>query len=144
LTLLDAYPLVALIGDEPAADEVAQLLESEGAQVPIVNLCEVVDVCRRTYGVAEGELRGVIEPLLLSGTLTPLPSGMPEAWRAADLRATYYDQRARALSLADCLLLAHAAIGGSELATADPAVAEVARAEGLALIPLPDSAGVRP
>jgi hypothetical protein len=71
-------------------------------------------------------------------------SGTTEAWRAADLRARYYDRKARALSLADCLLLAHVCTGGDEIATADPAIADVARAEGLALIPLPDSAGARP
>jgi predicted nucleic acid-binding protein len=112
--------------------------------MPVVNLCEAADVCRRRHGVAEREIRDVVEPLLLTGRLTAVPSGTTEAWRAADLRASYYDRKARALSLADCLLLAHAQTGDEALATADPAVAEVARAEGLALVPLPDSTGVRP
>lgn len=133
-----------MIGDEPAADEVAELLRRDGAQVSVVNLCEVIDVCRRTHGLGEREVRDVIEPLLLTGRLVAVPSGAAEAWSAADLRARYYDRRTRALSLADCLLLAHAQTGGDELATADPSVAEVARAEGLALIPLPDSTGARP
>jgi predicted nucleic acid-binding protein len=133
-----------LIGDEPAADEVADLLSREGACVPVVNLCEVFDVCRRSHSLGEREIRDAIEPLLLTGRLTAVQSGPPEAWRGADLRARYYDRKIRALSLADCLLLAHAAIGGDEIATADRAVAEVAREEGLALIPLPDSTGARP
>ena len=95
-------------------------------------------------GVPEREVRSVAEPLLLTGRLTAVPSGAPEAWRAADLRARYYFRKARALSLADCLLLAHAAIGVDEIATADNAAAEVARSEGLSVIPLPDSTGKRP
>ncbi|HXV57411.1 MAG TPA: PIN domain-containing protein [Gaiellaceae bacterium] len=142
--MLDAYPLVALIGDEPAADEVAELLRLGDVRIPVVNLCEAIDVCRRTHGVAERELRDVIDPLLLTGSLTAVTAGAPEAWRAADLRARYYDRKARALSLADCLLLAHAQIGGDEIASADPALAEVARAEGVGLVPLPGSTGVRP
>jgi hypothetical protein len=47
------------------------------------------------------------------------------------------------VSLADALLLAH---GGetTTIATADPGVAEAARAEQLRVIGLPDSAGRRP
>jgi len=144
LTLLDAYPLVALIADEPAAAEVEGLLKADGAQVPVVNLCEVLDVCQRTHAVPEREIRSVIEPLLLAGRLTAVTSGMTEAWIAADVRARYYDRKACALSLADCLLLAHATTAVEGIATADPAVAEVARAEGLAVISLPDSTGARP
>jgi predicted nucleic acid-binding protein len=144
LTLLDAYPLVALIADEPAADEVEELLRGDRARVPVVNLGEVLDVCQRMHGVSEGEIRSVVEPLLLAGRLTAVTSGTTEAWRAADMRAKYYDRKARPLSLADCLLLAHAKTDGDEIATADPAVAEVARAEGLPVHPLPDSTGKRP
>jgi hypothetical protein len=109
-----------------------------------VNLCEVVDVCRRVHGVAEREMRGVIEPLLLVGRLTAVVSGATEAWAAADVRARYYDKKTRALSLADCFLLAHAMLDGEEIATADPVLAEVASAEGLTVIALPDSSGARP
>jgi predicted nucleic acid-binding protein len=107
-------------------------------------LCEALDVCRRTHRLGEREVRDIVEPLLLTGRLTAIQSGLEEAWRAADLRSRYYDRRTRALSLADCLLLAHAHTDGGELATADPSVAEVAREEGLALIPLPDSSGRLP
>jgi predicted nucleic acid-binding protein len=133
-----------LIGDESAADQVAELLAGDGARIPVVNLCEALDVCRRTHRLGDRELRDVVEPLLLTGRLTTVQSGIEEAWRAADLRARYYDRRTRALSLADCLLLAHAQTGGEEIATADPAVAEVARAEGLGLVPLADSTGSKP
>lgn len=122
----------------------AELLSLGDARIPVVNLCEAIDVCWRTHDLGERELRDVMEPLLLTGRLTAVPSGAPEAWRAADLRARYYDRKARALSLADCLLLAHAQTGGDEIASADPAVAEVAREEGLGLVPLPGSTGKRP
>lgn len=121
-----------------------QLLRGEGTQVAVVNLCEVLDVCRRAHGVPEDEIRAVIEPLLVTGRLTAVESGTQEAWRAADLRARYYARKARALSLADCLLLAHAVTGADEIATADAAVAEVARSEGITVVPLPDSTGVSP
>ena len=121
-----------------------ELLNADGARVPVVNLCEVLDVSRRTHAVPEPEIRRVIEPLLLAGRLSAVRSGTTEAWIAADVRARYYDRKGRALSLADCFLLAHAATNGEELATADRAVAEVARAEGQTVISLPDSAGERP
>lgn len=131
-----------MIGNEPAAGEVAELLTRDGTRIPVVNLYEALDVCRRRHRLGERDVRDVLEPLLLTGRLTAIQSGVEEAWRAADLRARHYDRRTCALSLADCLLLAHA--GGEELATADPSIADVARAEGIALIPLPDSTGVRP
>jgi len=144
LTLLDAYPLVALIADEAAAGEVEELLRGGDARVAVVNLCEVIDVCRRVHAVPLDDVRAVIQPLLLVGTLMAVVSGEREAWIAANVRARYYDRKTRALSLADCLMLAHASVSGEDVATADPAVAEVARSEGLALIPLPDSTGARP
>jgi len=144
LTLLDAYPLVALLADEPAADEVEQLLREGEASIAVINLCEAIDVCRRVRALPAADVRAVLEPLLLVGALTAVASGEREAWLAADIRTRYYDRRARALSIADCLLLAHAAASGKRIATADPAVAEVARAEGLELVPLPSSRGERP
>ena len=100
-----------MLRGEPAADEVAELLSHEGARIPVVNLCEAIDVCTRKHGLGEREVRDVVEPLLLTGRLIAVESDAGEAWRAAGLRARYYDRKGRALSLADCLLLAHAQIG---------------------------------
>jgi uncharacterized protein with PIN domain len=144
LTLLDAYGLVALAADEPAATEVERLLRDGGCRVVAVNLAEAVDVCRRQHGLAADEVRGVLEPLLLSGALGLATSGEREAWLAADLRATHYHRKQRPLSLADCFLLAHSLTAEEPLATSDPDVADVARAEGATVLALPDRAGKRP
>jgi predicted nucleic acid-binding protein len=144
LTFLDAYPLVALLANEPAADEVEQLLRHDGGSVAMVNLCEAIDVCQRVRALPAAEIRDALQPLLLVGTLVAVTSGEEEAWRAADLRARFYDRNTRALSLADCLLLAHASLSGEEVATSDPAVVDAARSEGVGVVALPDSSGVRP
>jgi len=64
------------------------------------------------------------------------------AFKAARLRIEHYRRRERPLSLADCFLLA-AASPEDRVATADPSVSEVARAEGIELLALPDSSGRR-
>jgi PIN domain nuclease of toxin-antitoxin system len=142
VTLLDAYALVAFLADEPATAEVEAILRAAEAGVAVVNLAEAIDITSRVHRVAESDLRAALEPLL--GTaVTVVAQGEAAAWRAAGLRRLYYDRRASALSLADCLLLA--AIGeGDEVATADPAVSRVARSEGLRVVALPDSTGARP
>jgi hypothetical protein len=81
---------------------------------------------------------------LLARALSAVASEESEAWLAAEIRAKHYDRKTCALSLADCFLLAHAITAGDEIATADPPHAAVARSEGIAVIPLPDSAGTRP
>jgi predicted nucleic acid-binding protein len=142
LTVLDAYALVALLADEPAADEVASLLAEGGCAVTHVNLCESVYVLHRAYGIGIEESRPVLAPLL-SEHVRQLPTDGTTVWRASELRIRHYDRRVRPLSLADCVLIA-AAGDGDRIATADAPVAEAARAEGIAVVPLPDIAGARP
>jgi PIN domain nuclease of toxin-antitoxin system len=142
VTLLDAYALVALLADEPAAVEVERILRTGDAAVTVVNLAEAIDVTSRVHRVAENDIRTALEPLL--GTaVAVVAQGEAAAWCAAELRRHYYERRSTPLSLADCLLLA--AIGDAdEVATADPAVSQVARSEGRRVVALPDSAGTRP
>ena len=141
MTLLDAYALVAFLADEPAAEEVEALIRAGDTAVLVVNLAEALDVTQRVHGVSEPELRRVLEPLL--GELVAVAIQRDDAaWRAAALRVKYYDRRSCQLSLADCLLLA--AADGDAVATADPALAAVLRAEMTAVVPLPDSSGTRP
>jgi predicted nucleic acid-binding protein len=144
VTLLDAYALVALVADEPAAREVENLLRAGEAGVVAVNLTEAVDVCGRVHRVEPSETRAVLDPLFLSHVLTLRPLGAGDAWLAAELRIRYYDRRRSPLSVADCLLLAHAMREGERIATADPHVAEQAREAGITLVPLRGSTGVRP
>jgi len=143
LTLLDAYPLVAYLTGEPAADEVKALLGEGEAVATSLNVAEAVDVAARIYGAREDAVRGSIELLAANDLLTVSAPDLAIGFRAAQLRIAYYRRRERALSLADCFLLASAA-PGDRVATSDPAVAEVARLEGIEVVPLPDSAGRRP
>lgn len=143
LTLLDAYPIVAFLIEAPAAEAADELLREGQSAVPALNLAEAIDVSCRVYGLEEEEVRQVLEPILSSGSLTVRGADEQTAWRAARLRVAYYRRRERPLSLADCFLLA-AADGDDRIATADPAVAEVARLEGIELLPLPDSSGRLP
>jgi predicted nucleic acid-binding protein len=144
VTFLDAYALVALVADEPAADEVQGVLREGGARVVVVNLAEAIDVATRVHRASSKLLRNALEPLLLSKALSTAVSDEQDAWLAAQLRTQHFDRRTQALSLADCFLLAHALAGGASIATADPAVAEVARKESVGLVALPDSSGRRP
>jgi predicted nucleic acid-binding protein len=142
VTFLDAYPLVALIADEPAAPEVAAILRARRVAITTVNLAEVIDVVGRVHRIGEEELRGGLEPHL-SEVITTVSPTEADAWRAAGIRTRYYDRRTCPLSLADCFVIAAAGAGGS-IATADAPIAETARAEGIDVVPLPDAEGRRP
>ena len=66
------------------------------------------------------------------------------ASRAGALRAEHYQRSTCAVSLADCCALATSLTLAIPLATADPALASVARAENCQVEALPDSQGTRP
>lgn len=142
MIFLDAYAVVAILAEERAAPDVERLLRSEETGILIVNLSEALDVLQRVRRAGRAEtLRGL--DLLAESGLRAVDAGIDDAIRAADLRLAYYNRRLRPLSNADCLLLA-APIGSDAIATSDPHVAEVARAEGIGLVPLPDSNGRLP
>jgi predicted nucleic acid-binding protein len=140
--LLDAYALVAFVNGEPAASEVEALLRGKDAGITVLNLGEAIDVSQRTYQSSPADVANAVEPLLDRG-LRVVALGVEHAWRAAELRLHHYRRRSRELSIADCFLLA-AAARGDNIATADPAVADVAHLEDIGLIGLPDSRGRRP
>ena len=144
MTLIDAYGLVALLAEETAADEVEALLRGGDCRVAAVNLAEAIDVCQRHHGHSAGDVRTALEPLILAKTLAVAASDERDAWLTADLRAKHYDRKRCAVSIADCLLLAHSLSADEPVATADPALAAVARSEGATVIALPDRAGRRP
>ncbi|MDQ3672556.1 MAG: PIN domain-containing protein [Actinomycetota bacterium] len=144
MTYIDAYGLVALIANEAAAQEVEELLRRDRCRVVAVNLAEVIDVAARTHGYPLGEIRAAVEPVILGGQLTVAISDESDAWLAAEIRASGYHRSKRPLSMADCFLLAHALSTGEAVATSDPHVAEIARARGVTIIPLPDTDGTRP
>ena len=137
MTLLDAYGLVAFLGDETAAETVESLLRAGDVGILVVNLAEAIDVTRRVHGFAPEDVRRGIEPLVLAGDLAVIASGESEGWRAADLRAENYHRTTRPLSLADCFLLAHAEGDGGPVATPDPHVQAVALDLGVGVVHLP-------
>lgn len=140
-TLLDASALIAFLLDEPAAEDVALLVREGDARITAVNLAEVVDRLVRVQGIDTGAVRRALELAAPAGiTVSPVVEG--HAWRAAAVRASHYERRRSELSLADCILLAGAE-PGERVAASDPAVARVARREGLEVLPLQDSRGRR-
>lgn len=106
-----------------------------------VNLAEALDVLTRRDGFDEPEVQTVIEPLTPT-RLQVVPATQSTAWSAARLRSRHYHRRDRPLSLADCFALATSLETG-RLATADTLLAELARREGVDVVALPNSDGVR-
>jgi PIN domain nuclease of toxin-antitoxin system len=131
-TLLDAYALVAYLEGEAAAAEVEALIARRDAAMSTVNLAEAAQRVLRHSNITTDELREVVQAL----PIDVVPYTEPHAWRAADLRARYYDRRSSAVSLADCCLVA-VATAADRVATADPDVLRMARAEGIGTVELP-------
>lgn len=129
--VLDAYALVALLGDEPAAGQVEHLLQSGAAKVTSINFAEALDVLQRRDGIPEEVLREALDGL----PVQLLPASENDAWKAASLRALHYHRRHRPVSIADCFLVA-AAGRADQVATADGAVLAMARDEGVDVLEL--------
>lgn len=143
MIILDAYAIVALMADEPASESVAELIEQGDCALSAVNLAEAADVLERSHGIETSVTRSAITTLK-SGSLLILDVDERRAWRAAEVRAGYYQRRGAEISLADCILLASARPGEDSVATPDPPVLRIAGELGIETIPLPDSAGRRP
>ncbi|MGH2999559.1 MAG: hypothetical protein ACRDNM_09685 [Gaiellaceae bacterium] len=135
MTFLDAYALVAFLVGGPAKAQVRTMLREGDAAVATANLAEALDVSERLYGMPVARAFELLEPLL-EGPLTAVPLGADVARRTAELRAQHYHRSSRPISLADAALVASAA-RGDRIATADPDVLAVARAEGLDTVALP-------
>lgn len=132
--LLDAFALIALLAEEPAADEVEAILRRGQAAIPAINLAEALDVLQRVQGVPSDRLDALIVPLLQT-SLALLPVDERMARKAADVRARRYHRTRVPVSLADCVLLA-AADTMDALATADAPLIAAARAEGVQITEL--------
>lgn len=143
MTVLDASALIAFLRGEPAEDEVERLLLSGAQRISATNLTEVIDQLVRVWGHSFDE---VIERLywLAADGLEVVDVDIERGALAGYLRARCYNRRDHAISLADCHALATALALDDSIATADPAVAAVAREEHVAVVALPDSTGRRP
>lgn len=133
--LLDAFALIALLAEEPAADEVEALLRRGEAAITAVNLAEALDVLQRVQGIPRERLEAITTPLV-GERMTFVPISEQIARDAADIRARRYHRARAPISLADCILLA--ATGASDtLATADAPLIRVAEAENVQVRALP-------
>jgi uncharacterized protein with PIN domain len=141
--LLDAFALIALLRDEPAADEVETILRRGEAAMSAVNLAEALDVLQRVDGVDRARLDALTGPLIRE-SLALLAVEERTARDGADIHARRYHRTRAPLSLADCLLLAAARGAQAVVATADRPLASAARAEEIEVAALPDSRGRRP
>jgi predicted nucleic acid-binding protein len=134
VTLLDAYALIAFLIGGPATQQVRAILREGDAAVATANLAEALDVSQRVHGVPIPRAVEVLEPLL-EGWLTAVPLDSNLVRRAAEIRAGHYHRSSRPISLADAVLIA-SANQGDRIATADPDVLAVAKAEKLESIAL--------
>lgn len=136
-TVLDAYALVALVTQEPAADEVERIIRAGDAAVTSVNYGETLDRLIRVGGFPEGRVHAALE-ILLEGPVGRIGVGFELMRGAARLRSAHYHRKRSPLSLADCICLA--ATGPDDvLATADRPLLAAARAAGIGTIALPPS-----
>ena len=136
--------MAALLG-EPAAAEVEALLRDarDPPRLCASGVAEIVDVLVRGRGLAEIGVTEKLEWLRLGG-LEIVPVDDRIAMLAGSLRARHYHRRVRPISLGDCLALATARFLTLSIATSDAPMAAVARIEGIPVVALPDSNGVRP
>ena len=139
--VLDAYAMVATLVGEPAGKTVVPYLPE--ASISAGNLSEVMDVCVRVHGNPEGS---VIEKIdwLLAGGLDVIPIDVTLAIAAGALRARRYRKRECEISMGDCMAAALAASRREPVATSDPHLARASWAEGIEVLPLPDTRGRRP
>ncbi|MHB8452458.1 MAG: PIN domain-containing protein [Mycobacteriales bacterium] len=142
MIVLDAYAVLAYLRDERAAEEVGELLGGP-TMLAAVNAAEVVDQLVRVYGRDPDDVHADLAMLAHTGMKLAAVSAAAGVL-AGRLRARHYHRERMAVSLADCVAAAAALSTECALATADPALASLVRAEGGRVHPLPDTAGRRP
>jgi PIN domain nuclease of toxin-antitoxin system len=140
--VLDACAVIAYLRNEPCAGEVADLLQ-DATILTSVNAAEVFDRMVRVFRVDPDSVDADLALLQLAG-LTVMPVTHAVGMQAGHIRARRYHHGRSAVSLADCVAASAALASNAPLATCDPALAEVLRAEGGKIVPLPDSKGRRP
>ena len=137
MIVLDAYAVLALLKDEPAAGQVEELVEDdEDAALTTLGIAEVLDHLVRLADAEEDE---AVLDLAQLGLGTPTAVEAEVTIRAGLLHARHYHRTNRAVSLADCVAAETARPLGRRLASADPHLLDLCRDERIAVIPLPDS-----
>ena len=142
MTVLDAYAIIAYLRAEPSSAEVARLLRGP-TWLTAVNAADVCDQMVRVFGSDPDAIEADLALLGHAG-MAFVPVSPEMAIEAGRIRARHYHRQHAAVSLADCIAAAVAIAVQQPLATADAALANVVRAEGGDIHPLPDSKGRRP
>lgn len=142
MTVLDAYAVLAYLRAEPCADDVAALLRAPTI-LSAANAAEVLDQLVRVYGSDPDDVHADLALLAKAGMhLAPVTADI--GMFAGRLRAKHYHRDRAAVSLADCIAAATALTSNQPLATSDPALATLVRAEGGHIHSLTDSQGMSP
>ncbi|MFN0028847.1 MAG: PIN domain-containing protein [Acidimicrobiales bacterium] len=140
MTVLDAFAVLALLKDEPAAERVEQLLHDDPAcALTALGVAEVIDHLVRLVGIEEED---AVLDLAQLGLAAPFPVDDDLATRSGLLRARHYHRRTRAISLADCIAAEVARLAGAPLATSDPHLLATCHAEAIPYLALPDTVGI--
>lgn len=142
MTALDAYTVVAYLCNEPAADAVEPII-TRPSVVSALNLAEVADRLMRVHDWDPDALYSTFAIMEHAG-MRVLPVTDDLAIDAGLLRARHYHATRCAVSMADCVAAATALREKVPLATSDPALVAMMRAEGGEVLPLPDSRGSMP
>jgi predicted nucleic acid-binding protein len=142
MTVLDACAVIAYLRGEPSATEVADLLRGP-AILTSVNAAEVRDQMVRVFDADPDSLEADLALLCHAG-LTVQAVTHELGMQAGRIRARRYHREHASVSLADCVAASAALASDSPLATSDPALAGILRAEGGKIHPLSDSKGRRP
>jgi PIN domain nuclease of toxin-antitoxin system len=142
MIVLDAYAVVGYLRGEEVAAEVAALLRKPTV-MSSVNAAEVLDQLVRVYGRDPDDVQADLGLLAHAGMMVESVSE-ELAFLAGRLRARHYHRQRMAVSLADCVAAATALDLRRPLATSDPALAGLVRAEGGHVHGLPDSKGQLP
>ncbi len=116
---------------------------SRPARVSAANVAEIVDVMTRIYERPIAATMTALAMLETAGLQTQVVDA-EIGLSAGELHARHYDRRASPLSMADCIALATAIALQEALATSDRPLAAAALVEGVDVLSLPNSNGVRP
>ena len=142
MTVLDAYAVLAYLRGERCADEVAELLQ-EPSVLTAANAAEVLDQLVRVHQHDPDDIHADLA-LLANAGMQIIPVTPDQGLLAGRLQARHYHRARCAVGLTDCLAAAVALTKELPLATSDPALAAVVRAEHGTIHPLADNAGIKP
>lgn len=141
MIVLDAYAVIAALLGEPAAPEVAELLQrDERAVLTPLGVAEVLDRLVQISGVDPDE---AVLDLAELGLINAQPLDPAIALQAGLLRARRYHRTRCAVSLADCVVVEVARASDATVVTSDPHLLDVCVLESVNVLPLPDATGVR-